>query len=70
MPQEKKSTAVGSGVSVSSLLGLIFVTLKLCGVINWSWWVVLMPFYMPVVVALAIAAFFFLIAAGLALCGR
>jgi len=70
MSQERKSTAVGGGVSVSSLLGLIFVTLKLCGVINWSWWVVLMPFYLPIVVALAIAAFCLLIAGGLALCGR
>lgn len=69
MPREKKSSAVGGGVSVSSLLGLIFVTLKLCGVINWSWWVVLMPFYLPIVVGLAIAAFCLLIAGGFKLCG-
>ena len=27
------------------LLGLIFVVLKLCNVINWSWWYVAMPFW-------------------------
>lgn len=29
------------------LLGIIFVTAKLWGVINWSWWLVLGPFWMP-----------------------
>lgn len=25
------------------LLSLIFITLKLCGIILWSWWLVLLP---------------------------
>lgn len=29
-------------------IGLILVVLKLCNVINWSWWYVLIPFYAPV----------------------
>ena len=33
------------GLSFFSILGLIFITLKLCGVINWSWWIVLSPFW-------------------------
>lgn len=28
-----------------SILGLIFITLKLTSVINWSWWLVLLPLY-------------------------
>lgn len=28
----------------STLLTLIFITLKLCNVIDWSWWWVLSPF--------------------------
>lgn len=28
-----------------NLLGIAFIVLKLCGVINWSWWYVLLPFY-------------------------
>lgn len=35
------------GVSALSLLGLIFVTLKLTGFIDWSWWYVTMPFWLP-----------------------
>ena len=35
----------GQGIGVLGLLGLIFVTLKLCGVITWSWWWVTIPFW-------------------------
>ena len=33
------------GIGVVGLLGVIFVTLKLCGVIGWSWWWVTCPFW-------------------------
>ncbi len=32
---------------ILGILGLIFITLKLTGVIGWSWWWVLSPFWMP-----------------------
>lgn len=52
------------------LLALVFITLKLCGVIAWSWWLVLLPLYFGV----AIFLFFFLMAIigwlGLASVGR
>lgn len=38
---------------ILGILGLIFVTLKLAGigvVAAWSWWLVLLPFYIPIVV--------------------
>lgn len=38
------------------LLGVIFVTLKLCHVINWSWWWVTIPFWGGI----ALFALFFL----------
>lgn len=31
-------------MNVLHIVGLIFVVLKLTGVINWSWWLVLSPF--------------------------
>lgn len=34
-----------SSLSVVGLLGVVFVTLKLCNVINWSWWWVTAPFW-------------------------
>ena len=37
-----------------SILGLIFITLKLTGVITWSWWLVLLPLYLGVAILAAI----------------
>lgn len=52
------------------LLALVFITLKLCGVIAWSWWLVLLPLYF----GFAVLLFFFLMAIigwlGLASVGR
>ncbi len=36
-------------------LGLTFVVLKLVGVIHWSWWLVLLPFYGGLAVFLFLA---------------
>jgi hypothetical protein len=33
-------------------LGLLFIGLKLTDVIDWSWWLVLLPIYGPVVLVL------------------
>lgn len=34
--------------SFIGLLGIAFIVLKLVGVINWSWWLVLIPLYVPI----------------------
>lgn len=34
------------------VLGLIFIVLKLTGFINWSWWIVLLPWIIPFVIVL------------------
>jgi heme exporter protein D len=45
-------------MSVSTVLALIFVTLKLCKVIDWSWWWVLAPVWISVgITILALALF-------------
>ncbi len=31
----------GGGVGFFGLLSLVFITLKLCGTIDWSWWCLL-----------------------------
>jgi len=41
---ENKNTN-SSGIGVCGLLGVAFVILKLCGVIDWSWWWVTAPFW-------------------------
>lgn len=33
------------GVGFLGLLTIVFITLKLCNVINWSWWWVTMPLW-------------------------
>lgn len=38
-----KETKTASGLSMGSLLQVAFIVLKLCGIINWSWWWVLAP---------------------------
>jgi len=39
-----KSNSSG-GVGVVGLLGIAFIILKICDVIDWSWWWVLLPFW-------------------------
>lgn len=42
---EKKKAVVHAGPSSAAMLGVAFVVLKLCGVIDWSWWLVTLPFW-------------------------
>lgn len=42
---EKVIVKNSSGIGSFGLLGVAFVVLKLCGVIDWSWWYVTMPFW-------------------------
>jgi hypothetical protein len=38
------------GIGFSGLLTIVFITLKLTGYIDWSWWWVLSPLWIPFVV--------------------
>ena len=38
-----------SGIGLMDLLLVLFVGLKLGGVINWSWWWVLSPIWIPLI---------------------
>ena len=54
------SSGSGGGVGFTSLLLLLFIGLKITGVIDWSWWWVLSPMWIGwilVLLILAIAAF-------------
>ena len=62
----KQSNSSGS-ISVLGLLGVVFVTLKLCGVIDWSWWWVTAPFWGGIAFALAVLAVGAIVAVVLAL---
>lgn len=40
----------GDGISFLSLLGIAFIVLKLTNVIDWSWWLVLLPLYGGIII--------------------
>lgn len=52
--------------SVVPLLGVAFIVLKLCGVINWSWYLVTLPLWIGPAFALALTllVFAFVMACG------
>lgn len=50
------SKSSNGGIGILGLLGVVFVTLKLCKVIDWSWWWVTAPFWGPVVLVLGVVA--------------
>ena len=49
-------------IGVLGLLGVVFVTLKLIGVISWSWWWVTAPFWGGFALVLAIVAIVYVLA--------
>ena len=47
--EEKNSTSTG-GVGIIGLVFVAFLVLKLCKVINWSWWWVFSPLWITALV--------------------
>jgi len=50
--ETKTKTSVS--IDFSGLLFIVFLILKLCGVITWSWWWVTAPLWGPVAFVLAL----------------
>lgn len=46
------------GIGFWGLLTIVFIVLKLCGVITWSWWWVLSPLWISTILAVIIIAIF------------
>ncbi len=51
-----ENTSSNGGVGLAGLLLVLFVGLKLTGYIAWSWWWVVSPVWIPIVLILVIAA--------------
>ena len=49
-----KNSDTSSALSFLDLLTLVFIALKLTGYINWSWWWVLSPIWIPVIILLIV----------------
>ena len=44
-----KNNISSGGMGLSGVLGVVFIVLKLVGVIDWSWWWVLSPFWINLI---------------------
>jgi hypothetical protein len=49
-----ETVKVNIGGLFSTLLAIAFIVLKLCNVIDWSWWWVLSPLWIPLALAMVI----------------
>lgn len=58
MSNSSSSTQSG-GIGILGLLGVLFVGLKLAGIITWSWWYVTLPFWGGIALVLGILAVVF-----------
>jgi uncharacterized protein (DUF983 family) len=56
------NSTASAGMGFPGCLTILFVGLKLTGYINWSWWWVLSPLWISVLVGLSIIAIVLLIA--------
>lgn len=54
MSNKNKNEITYRGIGFFGMLQLIFITLKLCKVIEWSWWQVLIPTFVSLTVALVL----------------
>ena len=57
-------TSTVNSFPLGIILFLIFMTLKLCGVITWSWIWVTAPIWAPILFVLLVLALIFLVACG------
>lgn len=53
MSKENQVTVFNS--SILTILFVVFVTLKLTGNIDWSWWWVTSPLWLPIIIAIGFA---------------
>lgn len=54
---KKDIRIVGGGTSLTTLLTVLFVALKLLGIISWSWWWVLSPLWIGLAFPLVVLLF-------------
>jgi Transmembrane Fragile-X-F protein len=57
----QKNTGLSQTGLLSTLLLVAFIVLKLCKVIDWNWWWVLSPLWIPICLAVVIGIVYFII---------
>jgi len=58
MSNSPKAVIQGPSIGFCSLLTIVFIVLKLTHYIDWSWWWVLSPLWLPTALVLGIFYFF------------
>ena len=56
------SSSASGGIGFGGMLTILFIGLKLTGYITWSWWWVLSPIWISLLVVLVIFAIAFMVA--------
>ena len=59
---EDKSSATGGGIGICTVLFIVFLILKLTGVIAWPWVWVCAPLWIPLALVMVIILFVFIVA--------
>lgn len=54
---EKNNNNGSSGIGFFGILGIVFIVLKLCHIINWSWFWVLCPLWIGFAIILVLIIF-------------
>lgn len=54
MSNGEKTVVRTGGISFTGLLTIVFIILKLTNVIDWSWWWVTAPIWIPLSIGIAI----------------
>ena len=58
------NSTASQSIGLPGILGVVFIVLKLTGVIHWSWWWVLAPFWLGFAVATFFVMVVLILAAG------
>lgn len=55
------SNSTSGGIGFTGLLTIVFIVLKLIGYIDWSWWWVVSPIWIPIAIYFSFILPFFVI---------
>ena len=56
-----KQTTTSGGISFFGLLTIVFIVLKLTGFISWSWFWVLSPVLLPLIIGIGLIIIYFIL---------
>lgn len=61
LDKEIKEELKSNGLGIFSVIQINFLILKLAGLVNWSWWLVLLPIFISIGVSIIRIIFLFIL---------